>query len=313
MVAVDMMVSRRSACPSARGQVTTASSVTGAAVAAGALVVVDRGSSDGSNDAWSADLVVFAERSPLLLVDGWEVVAADERGDEGELTFGSGERTADLTWRTGAFEDWVADRGYGGEILGTHLVPDGTATIIRPDGSLELTALWPVGDLTLEFRMAAADLSDFEDLLDSLHVVDVDAWLSAMPASVVELTDRAAVIDTMLTGIPLPDGFDVAALADGPQVRDRYQLGAEVVGAVTCIWIRQWLDATTSGDDAGAQQAVDAMSDSSHWPVIEEMNESGAYGLVLQIYVDAMVAGRATIRGGPTVADSYQIAFGCSG
>jgi hypothetical protein len=48
------------------------------------------------------------------------------------------------------------------------------------------------------------------------------------------------------------------------------------------------------------------MNTSSQWPIILEMNQSGAYGQVLQMIVDGM-----TNEGGISVADSYQDALGC--
>ena len=51
-------------------------------------------------------------------------------------------------------------------------------------------------------------------MLASLHEVDVDTWLSAMPASVVQPAQQAEAVDEMLAGIPLPPGFDPASIRD---------------------------------------------------------------------------------------------------
>jgi len=74
----------------------------------------------------------------------------------------------------------------------------------------------------LEFRAVAADLEAFERLVGSLKRVSVDAWLSAMPASVVKSVNRPAVVREMLAGIPLPPGFDAARLEQGSILKDRY-------------------------------------------------------------------------------------------
>ena len=52
----------------------------------------------------------------------------------------------------------------------------------------------------------------------------------------------------MLAGVPHPEGFDIVALQSGDGIRDRYQLGAQVAGAVACAWIEQWVDARRAGD-----------------------------------------------------------------
>lgn len=292
-----------------------------AAAAAAAIVLVGvgaivnfRGNDDGSGTAWAAELVEFAERSPLMLIDdpAWEVTYADEYGDEGELTFTDGRREAQLAWRSGPLSEWLDDRLAGGVDHGSHDVANGTATIVQYKDSDEYTALWESDGRVLEFRTQASDADEFAGLLDALVIVDVDSWLTAMPASVIEAADQPAVVGDMLAGIPLPDGFDPGSLADDAGIKDRYQLGARVVGAVSCAWIEQWLDAAETGDAAAAQQATDAMDTSSQWAIVQEMNERGAYGQVLQTQVDAMhTDGQGFPPDGPALADSYRDALGC--
>lgn len=130
---------------------------------------------------------------------------------------------------------------------------------LQYDGSDEYTALWQADERVLEFRTQAASVDEFARLIDALVVVDVDSWLSAMPASVIKAADQPAVISDMLTGIALPDSFDPNNLADYAGIKDRYQLAARVVAAVSCAWIEQWLDATESGDAMAAQETTDAM------------------------------------------------------
>lgn len=291
-----------------------------AAAAAAAIVVVAigavinvRGNDDGGT-AWAAELVEFAERSPLMLIDNpaWEVTYADEYGKEGELKFTDGRRAAELAWRSGPLSDWLTDRLNGSTNHGPHRVVNGTATIVQYDGSDEYTALWEADGLVLEFRTQASNVDEFAGLLDALAVVDVDSWLTAMPASVIEAADQPAVISDILAGIPLPDGFDTSSLADDAGIKDRYQLGARVVGAVSCAWIEQWVDATEAGNADAAQQATEAMDTSSQWAILQEMNELGEYGNVLQTQVDAMhTDGQVLPPDGPALADSYRDTLGC--
>ncbi len=278
------------------------------AVLALGLVINLRGNDGAENTAWAAELVEFAERSPLMLVDdpAWTVTYADENGDEGEMTFTNNGQQADLHWRAGPLSEWLDDRLNSGTDRGTQDIVNGTATIVQYDGGNEYTALWSANGQVLEFRTQSESDNDFRDLLDALSIVDVNTWLSAMPASVVGSADQPAAISDMLTGIPVPDGFHASQLADDAGLKDRYQLGARVVAAVSCTWIEQWIDASATGDAIAAQEAVDAMNTSGQWPIILEMNQSGAYGQVLQMIVDGM-----TNEGGISVADSYQDALGC--
>jgi hypothetical protein len=283
----------------------------------GTAVIVGHADDDGSR-AWAAPLVEFAGRSPLMLMndDAWHVTRADESSDaEGEMTFSGGTgstSTAELSWRSGPLAGWVDDRKHDGIDHGTHAVVNGTAEVIQYAGSTDFTALWLADDRVLEYRAQTPSLQEFTALLDTLVVVDTDTWLSAMPESVISNAEQGAVIDEMLVGIPLPAGFDSTALASSATVKDRYQLGARVVGAVSCAWIEQWLGATSNADPASAQEAVAAMQTSAEWPILVEMNASGDYGHVLEEYVDAMVSGADRLGPkGATIADTYGDALGC--
>lgn len=285
-----------------------------AAIAVGLLAVSVRDGGDRSK-AWAAPLVQFARQSPLMLIDdsAWSVTRADESSAaEGEMTFTSDSQSAELAWRSGPLSEWLDDRKFDGIDHGPHAVANGTAEVIQYDGTQTFTALWSADDRVLEFRIDGTTLDAFGATLDRLVVVDVDTWLQAMPASVIRAADQPTAITEMLAGIPLPAGFDTAALVDDADVKDRYQLGARIVGAVSCAWIEQWIEATDAGNSAAAQSAADAMATSSGWPIVQEMNASGDYPEVLQMFVDLMIQGDEAAAGakGPSI-DGYKAALGC--
>ncbi|MBW3579352.1 MAG: hypothetical protein KY462_16775 [Actinobacteria bacterium] len=287
-----------------------------AAVAAAALVlVVIQPLGRDSGTAWAEALVRAAEASPLLLVSEpeWKVTRADVYGQGiGEMTFSDGWTELTVHWRDpDAFDRYMDDRAHSADhseeltVLGHH------AMLFIYAGGNDFTTLLHDGDHTVEVRGAFPSIDAYRTVLLSLERVDVDTWLSAMPESVIASADRAAVVREMLVDIPQPDGFDAAALEEGP-LRDRYQLGAAVSGAVACAWIEQWIEARRSGDVTATNQAVEAMRSSSEWDVLHEMNSSGDYPEVVWEYAAVMNDDGTVMGGRPlTVEESYKQALGC--
>jgi hypothetical protein len=119
----------------------------------------------------------------------------------------------------------------------------------------------------------------------------------------------------MLQDIPLPPDFDTAALQSESDLTDRFMLGKSVTGAVACGWLQRWLSATRAGDDAAAQEAVDAMGTARHWPVLLQMvREKGYRGNALprhgqgwpsEILTAARELARGHLRRKPAVTTIY--------
>jgi hypothetical protein len=299
-----------------------------AACAAVAILSLTGREPGESGTAWAAPLVRLAESSPLLLIDDsqWRVARADETDSvEGEMTFVHGSepvdlnstahfaRSAELNWRGGSVVGWQRDRAASSVLVVKRTVRGQPAQISQyPEskGAKDFTAIWREAGRVLEFRAVAEDLAAFEQLVGSLERVDVDAWLSAMPASVVKAANRPEVVRAMLADIPLPPGFDSTKLENGAILKDRYQLGAQVTGAVACEWIDRWDAARKRGDAATEQQAEDAMQTAKHWKILEEMKRDGAWTEVLLDYADAM-GGDGLWAGRPLKGD-VQEGLGCS-
>jgi hypothetical protein len=291
-----------------------------AAAAAGAVLLVLAGGGDRigtrPDRAWAAPLVRVAQAVPRLLISeqGWTVSRADQfTVEEGEMTFTDGKRTIDLHWSERKFASFIKNSGDKTERVGSVEVPGGKATVLRYTGPGEyFAALWPSGRYTMELRSSDLSMDELRGVLASLREVSVDGWLRAMPARVVLPARTDEAVEEMLTGIPVPPRFDVAALGSDGRLRDRYQLGAHVAGAVACAWIERWLHARREGDDVAAAAAAKAMKGSRDWPILREMNAEGDYPEVLWAYGDAM-AGDGTVLGGRplTVEESYNSALGC--
>lgn len=300
-------------------------------------------SPSGPASAYGARLIRFAESTPRILIGsaGWRVDGVEQApvGGEGEMGFvssresASEKRTAELNWYPPLpdypsantvekrFADLVEDRAHSAEVRTTAPVIDTTAQVFQyVGGSLgarDIVALWVEDGRVLEFRSVVADMGAFERLLGSLRKVDPTTWLDAMPPSVIKAADQPLEIDAMLKGVPLPPGFDAAALAaEGPTV-DRYGLGARVVGAVACTWFARWSDARQEGDRAATREAVQAMATAGHWPVLRRMSEEGAYSQVIEDLASAMPRGTVwrpwmgSAAWRPLTAD-VESALGCS-
>jgi hypothetical protein len=281
-----------------------------------AVVIVSIGGRSG--DAWAAGIVKVAETAPRLLIAApeWKVTRADEFTlNTGEMTFSDGSHQVELRWQPPvSLEDMVKDRAAESNISTTATVLGTEARVFRYSGTNDFIALWAANDHTIEVRATVSDLNSFEAILGSLRTVDVDTWLSAMPASVVNPSTRRQVVQSMLVDIPLPQGFSRTQLEQGSAVRDRYQLGAEVAGAAVCAWLNRWVAATDAGDRAGLRRAVGALATSHQWAVLLEMQGQGDYPKVVWEYADAIAADRTVTGGngkGLPIRDTYPDALGC--
>jgi hypothetical protein len=236
------------------------------------------------------------------------------------MTFADADEELELHWGmggNGGYQDRLDEWTRDGERLADVTIAGHQAEVFQAGssaGSVDLVALWPDGDYGVEIRGDFADLDAFLAVAATIEVVDVDTWLSAMPASVVRPESRAAAVEQILADIPLPGGLDPAELAAGDgSVSDRYQLGARVTGPVACGWIEQWVDATRTGDVAATQEAVDAMATSHEWDILLEMEDDGAWSQILWEFADAMASNGTMDAGRPDmpIADLYVDTFGC--
>jgi hypothetical protein len=311
----------------------------GAASLAAAFVVVlslGGGGPEQPTRAYGAELVRFAEASPLLLLEepGWHVgYANEESSGEGQVEFILGkklpfehitetsgprppavrQRTAELNWRGGPLAEWVSDRAASADFRTTLPVLGTTAQVFRYEdghpGDYEFTALWAETGRVDEFRAPVPDLAAFEAHLAALRQVDSQDWLAALPASVIKAADHGRAVAEMLKGVAVPADFTPSQIPDAGLSTDRYQLGAAVTGSVACSWFRQWGEDRSQGDGAGAAEAEAALAGAKNWPIMREMKTEGAYPQVLNEYAAAMPSGRW--YGRPLLGD-VESGLGCA-
>jgi hypothetical protein len=232
-----------------------------------------RGVGGGGHPEFAAAAIRVAEANPRLLVTapGWKIVRADEfEADSGELTFSDGSHRFDVHWYPAKYYgQYLRDRATvstpdRGSLLGQ------TATTVEYSPTEYATMLSPQGSVFIEVRGQLGSRTAYDEILHSLQPVDVDTWLEAMPPSTVRPEARSAAVDQLLQGMPLPPGFDPAALKSEDSIADQSTLAVKVGNAIACGWVESWIAARAAGDQAGVERAVEAMSSSDGWPLVRE-------------------------------------------
>ena len=254
--------------------------------------------------------------APLLLItaEGWRVIRADAQTPKmGEISFTNGTDEIELFWRPAdTHEDYVQDRAAGSHEPWEITVAGHEGVLFQYEGTADFTALWLDEPLSLELRGGFDNIDEYRAVAETLAFVSEDRWLSALPEGTVKPSQRPAVVDEMLKDIPVHPSVDVDKLKNAPTVSDRYQLGAQVTGAVTCAWIEQWVDAKAKDDRASAKKASDAMATSHDWAILKEMRDQGGWSPVVWEYADAMANDEEIIGGRAlSIEESYKDSFGC--
>jgi hypothetical protein len=328
-------------------------------LAAGAAIVVavvvlllGGGRGPGSTTpAYGAQLVRFAESTPLLLLEGpeWGVRSVDQlEGGEGRIEFTRTspdphpdepletrseakrhitppavverrQRRVELAWHDNRqyrllWHDGKVGRSFYDEYLHKRIavyergpafkttIPSlGVTAYVAPrsensreggPGDRLMAAIWKEGPHLIELRASVPDLAGFRERLGWLRRVGAEEWLGAMPAKVVKAAEYGATVKAMLRGIPLPPGFDAASIRDLDLTTDRYQVGAQVGGAVACAWFHRWGEARADGDPAAAGQAERVLlASEKRWPIFREMASEGAYPATVVEYAEHMKSG----------------------
>lgn len=296
-----------------------------AAVLAALLVVSGalRGSGTGHPE-FAVAAIRVAEANPRLLVTaaGWKIVRADEfETDSGELTFSDGSRQFEVHWYPAReYESFLRDRAdvsapEHGTLLGQ------TATTVDYGREEYATMLSPQGSVFVEVRGRLGSKPAYDEILDSLREVDVDAWLEAMPPSTVRPEARSGAVDRLLEGMPLPPGFDASALKAENSIADQDTLAVKVGNAIACGWVESWISAGATGDAAAADRAVEAMSNSDQWPLVREnhvpwfSNYAGVAKQLREGRLDTSPSGYETQTNGKTFGygPAWKMFLGCKG
>jgi hypothetical protein len=237
------------------------------------------------------------DATPRLVIDdpAWKIVDIPVfRADEGEIKFGRDKQRLQVNWYpAGLYAGYLqGTKDPGRPAHGTPIEVLGQkGTMFQVGTSTDLTAyLPPKGRHFLSIRGDVGSVAAYRSLLAKLKTVDTEAWLDAMPDTIVKQSDAPRVIDEMLADVPVPNGFDRTPFLK-ILVLSRYQFGAKVTGAISCGWLAQWNAAKKAGDAEKMQEAVTALAGSRSWKILQEMDKQGGWSYWIWAGGDALRKG----------------------
>jgi hypothetical protein len=255
-------------------------SLTGAVVLAAVLVFsgssIDSG--PGANPGFADAAVKVAEANPRLLITapGWRIVEARSfKPQNGQLELGDGIHQVHLSWGPAVDRSSsLYDNGGEGRVAGTwdETIAGRKAIVSHldagPTGSYFTTIFPAEGGIFVSLGGEFAKRGEWEKLMASVQAVSVDEWLEAMPGEILRPGAFAAELTRMLHGVTVPPGFDPTVAINPTELTNRFQAAKKLTQAVTCEWVHRWDGARQEGDEAGAHEAVEAMSGAPDWPVL---------------------------------------------
>jgi hypothetical protein len=264
-------------------------SLTGAVVLAAVLVFsgssIDSG--PGANPGFADAAVKVAEANPRLLITapGWRIEEARSfKPQRGQLELGDGTDQVYLAWGpTADRRASLYNNGGEGRVAGswTETIAGRTASVFHleagPTGSYFTTIFPAEGGVFVSLGGAFAKRGEWDALMASVRAVGVDEWLEAMPGEILRPGAFKTELARMLHGVPVPPGFDATAAIKSTELTNRFQAAKKLTQAVTCGWVRRWDGARAEDDEAGAREAVDAMSGARDWPVLLRMVREKGY------------------------------------
>lgn len=243
-----------------------------------------------------------ADTNPSFVTAEFNFDIADRPELTGDILITSGQR----------FEFWndVIDLRFEAVAVDTVTLGDHDVFLFDRGDDTYRTAIWQADGFVIQLR-SRASLDELADLVGSVRAVDETEWRKVVPEGWVSASDVDQEIADILSDIPTPPGMwnDTAALDVSGS---RYQVVAQVTGAVTCRWVERWIEGTASGDQALADEAAAALATAREWDALVEIADEGGWSPVVWEFADA-VNGDGTLEMGRTmtVEESYADALGC--
>ena len=217
----------------------------------------------------------------VLLDSGWDVITANERSiDEGYMTFSRDGVTVFVGWYRGevlADEAWYEEKGFtavgSGALLGHPVtIYSGPQAEGAPTQGLETSLVIDAASLSVQVMSGDSETTlsaeEYSALLAGVRQVETTEWEAALPERVVTPAERPAVVEEILTDVPIPEDFD-PQWGNEDLTQDRTELAAELANSVACAWLNRYFTATEGSPQATG--ALDAIESIPSWPVSEEL------------------------------------------
>jgi hypothetical protein len=248
---------------------------------------------DGSGRVATFDLP--EGQSVVLDAPGWKVDSLDSDG----IRFRKGDADLEITsYDADSYDSYVTDR--------EHIVdPPAPGKPIEVLGRPAQMWAYSADDHTairevehghwMEFRAGGLDEAGYLALLGQLRLTTEAEFEAALPDDYVAEGEREVVAGQILadieavSGAGFPQG-EAPSFRDG-DAKDRYQFGAEVVGAYTCAWLESYENAKAHDQGDRASEAARVLGTSRQWPILREMDADGDYPEVLWQIADEAGAG----------------------
>jgi hypothetical protein len=246
-------------------------------------------------------------QSVVLDAPGWTV---DSLGGDG-IRFHNGDANLEITsYDAKQYDSYVTDR----EHIVDPPAPGAPIQVLGRPAQMwaytpqDHTAIREVEDgHWMEFRGDGMDQAAYLALLGQLRLTSDAEFNASLPDDYVTVGERADAAAKIIADIKSVSGADFPAgaslrLGKG-DAKDRYQFGAEVVGAYTCAWLEAFENAKAHDQAGQASEAARVLGTSRDWPILQEMNAEGDYPEVVWELSDQAVAGQ--------VPDWYREGLGC--
>lgn len=239
-----------------------------------------------TSDPTHAAPVADAPRVVLVDAPGWRLLRV---GLDGVVWRKGGAELEVTTYPEATYAEYVRDR----EHISQPPAPGAPVEVLGRSGQLwaysaddHTVIREPEAGRWLELRAQGLDERGYLALLGRLELgteADLDARL---PDTAVASGARLPAALEMLDGISAAAGAELPPgaapdLSGGPV--DRYQLGAQVVGAYTCAWLDEYA--------AGSTEALRVLGTARDWPVLQEMDAEGDFPEVVWQLADEAQAG----------------------
>jgi len=226
--------------------------------------VFPHGNPAAPTSAYAAERLAVAEANQRVLLDepGWKVDRVGQFSKEsGQMRLTDNRRWVVVSWiPTSVYSNLMAKHAWGAtkepiDVLGQR------GAVFHSIGTTSgyTTILPPKGVNFLEVSSNVGSEVQYRALVAKLRTVDVKTWLDALPATVVQESDRPREVSSFLANLTVPAGFNPESLQAGGFI-ERYDLYWKVNAAVACVWLDQWTVAKQTGNTAVVQQASAAMT-----------------------------------------------------